>query len=98
MLGGTALQGGGDHDHAGFLIPYGVLIGLHIGTMLLIIALLVVYLRDAYSNPCVEDNKRAFWAVVLFMGNMIAMPIYWWVYLRRDPERSATHADPSTPA
>lgn len=94
----ATVQGDGDPDDAGFLIPFSVLMGLHIGTMLLIIALLIVYIRDAYSNPRIDDNKRTFWAIVLFMGNMIAMPIYWWVYLRREPDRLATQPDSSTPA
>jgi hypothetical protein len=98
VVGIATIQGDGDPDDAGFLIPFGVLMGLHIGTMLLIIALMIVYIRDAYSNPRVDDNKRTFWAIVLFMGNMIAMPIYWWVYLRREPDRSAIHSDSSTRA
>jgi len=98
VVAAAFVQGGADPDDAGFLIPFGVLMGLHIGTMVLIIALLIVYIRDAYSNPRLDDNKRVFWAVVLFLGNMIAMPIYWWVYLRREPDRSATHSGSSTPA
>lgn len=51
VIGIATVQGDGDPDHAEYVIPFGLLIGLHIGTMLLIIALLVVYIRDAYMNP-----------------------------------------------
>ena len=96
VVGTASVRGGGDPDEAGFLVPFGVLMALHIGTMLLIIALMIVYIRDAYSNPRVDENKRTFWAVVLFMGNMIAMPIYWWLYMRlsagHSPSRSGSAA------
>ena len=82
VVGVAAAQGGGDPDNAGLFIPFGVLAALHVATMLLIVGLLIVYIRDAYSNPQIEDDKRTFWAVVLFMGSMIAMPIYWWLYTR----------------
>lgn len=66
-------------------IPFALLAALHIGTMVLVIVLLVIYIRDAYGNPRLPEDKRTFWAVVLFMGNMIAMPIYWWLYMRPGP-------------
>lgn len=84
VIGVAAAQGGGDSDNADFLIPFGVLMALHLGTMLLIIGLLIVYIRDAYKNPQIDGDKRSFWAIVLLMGGVIAMPIYWWLYMRSD--------------
>lgn len=89
-------QGDGDPDNSEFIIPFGVLLGLHLGTMLMVIALLIVYIRDAYSNSRINENKRAFWAVVLFMGNMIAMPIYWWLYIRPGSEEPGPLANSSS--
>lgn len=85
VVGLATLQGGGDPDGDGFVIPFGVLAALHLATMLLIVALLVVFIRDAYGNPRIDEGKRTFWAIVLFMGNMIAMPVYWWLYMRPGP-------------
>lgn len=90
VVGVATAQGGGDPDNAELLIPFEGLVALHIGTILLTIALLLVYVRDAYSNPQIDDDKRAFWAVVLLTGSMIAMPIYWWLYMR--PDRGADAA------
>lgn len=49
------------------------------------VVLLVIYIRDVFQNPRVAPDKRALWAVVLFLGNTIAMPIYWYLYVWRDP-------------
>jgi hypothetical protein len=26
--------------------------------------------------------RRRFWTVVLFVGSTVAMPVYWWLYVR----------------
>jgi hypothetical protein len=64
------------------LVPQPVLLGLQLATCFVIVALLVVYLRDAYSNPRLTAARRRFWTVVLFVGCTVAMPIYWWLYVR----------------
>ncbi len=98
VAGMATVQGDGDPDNVDYLIPFGVLVALHIGTMVLIIALTIVYIRDAYRNPRIDENKRTFWAVVLFMGNMIAMPIYWWLYMRPGAGRSPSQSESSVSA
>ncbi|HEX7334478.1 MAG TPA: hypothetical protein VF290_23455 [Pyrinomonadaceae bacterium] len=57
---------------------------LHILTMLLIMALLVFYIVNVFRNNRVENDKKVLWAVVLFMGGMIAMPIYWYMYIWKE--------------
>jgi len=29
----------------------------------------------------IDKDKKVLWAVVIFMGSMIAMPIYWYLYI-----------------
>jgi hypothetical protein len=64
------------------LVPQAVLLGLQLATCIVIVALLVVYLRDAYANPRLTAARRRFWTVVLFVGCSVAMPVYWWLYVR----------------
>ena len=59
--------------------------GLHILTMLLIMGLTVFYIVDVFRNNRVEKDKKALWAIVIFLGNMIGMPIYWYLYIWKDP-------------
>jgi hypothetical protein len=47
-------------------------------------ALMAFYIVNVFRNDRVDKDKKALWAVVLFMGNMIAMPIYWYLYIWRE--------------
>jgi uncharacterized membrane protein len=56
---------------------------LHLATMGLTTILMVVYLVIAYRSPNVPNERRTFWAVVLFMGNMFAFPVFWYLFVWR---------------
>ncbi|HET7854213.1 MAG TPA: hypothetical protein VFM04_07130, partial [Candidatus Methylomirabilis sp.] len=58
-----------------------VLFALHFVTLLWIVALLIIYIVNVFKNDRVPRDKKALWALVLFLGNMIAMPIYWYLYI-----------------
>ena len=72
---------------------------LHLLTMLLMFCLTAVYVVHAFRNDELSADKRMLWIVVLFMGNMLAFPIYWWFYLRpsrpKDTEREDTAHRPA---
>jgi hypothetical protein len=59
--------------------------GLHILTMLLIMGLTIFYIVDVFRNNRVDKDKKALWAIVIFLGNMVGMPIYWYLYIWKDP-------------
>jgi hypothetical protein len=46
--------------------------------------LTVFYMVNVFRNDRVDKDKKVLWAVVIFMGNMIAMPIYWYLYIWRE--------------
>ena len=64
----------------------------HLLTMLLIFGLAAYYIFNVFKNRRIENDKKALWAVVLFMGGMIAMPIYWYLFIWKD---EATPAPPA---
>ena len=76
------------------LIPQPVLVGLQLATTVLIVGLLVTYLRDAYHNPRLTTARRRFWTVVLFVGSTVAMPVYWWLYVRPSGGLTLAAAEP----
>jgi hypothetical protein len=76
------------------LVPQPVILGLQVATTILIVALLVAYLRDAYANPRLTAARRRFWTVVLFVGSTVAMPVYWWLYVRPAGGRTLAAAEP----
>lgn len=63
-----------------------VLFALLFLTIVWIIGLLIIYIVNVFRNDRVPQRKKALWAVVLFLGNMIAMPIYWYLYIWREPQ------------
>jgi len=67
-----------------FPAMFAVLFALHIFTMLLIMGLSIFYIVDVFKNNRVDKDKKALWAVVIFLGNMIAMPIYWYLYIWKE--------------
>jgi hypothetical protein len=62
-----------------------IIFPLHLLTMLWIMALTVIYIVNVFKNDRVDKDKKALWAVVIFLGNMIAMPVYWYLYIWREP-------------
>ncbi len=60
------------------------LFGLHFFTMLLIFGLIAVYIVNIFRNDRIENDKKALWAVVIFLGNMFAMPVYWYLYIWKE--------------
>ena len=65
-----------------------ILFPLHFLTILDIFALLIIYIMHVFKTDRVPEDKKALWAVALFLGNMIAMPIYWYLYIWKEPESS----------
>jgi len=68
---------------------------LHCLTILLSFALIAVYIVHAVRNEKLTQEMRIVWILILFMGNMLAFPVYWWIYLR--PTTPPAHATGATP-
>jgi hypothetical protein len=49
--------------------------------------LVAAYIVYVFKTRHVPAEKRALWAAVLFFGNFIAMPVFWFLYVWR-PLRS----------
>ena len=58
-----------------------IILPLHLGTMILIMVLLAIYIVNVFKNNTVESDKKALWAIVLFFGNIISMIVYWVLHI-----------------
>jgi cobalamin synthase len=63
-----------------------IILPLHFLTMIWIFVLIAVYIRHIFKTEAVPQDKKALWAVVIFCGNMIAMPVYWYLYIWKKVE------------
>jgi len=66
---------------------FAVIMVLHIFTILWIWGLIAFYIIHLFKTSVIASDKKALWAVVLFLGNTLAMPVYWYLYIWREPER-----------
>ena len=55
---------------------------LHMITMLVMLGLLAFYITHVFKNAALRDDRRTLWALVLFMGGPVSMPVYLWFYVR----------------
>ncbi len=62
-----------------------VMFFLHLTTIFLIFGLLIYYIVHLFKNDRISNDLKALWAVVLFFGNVIAMPVYWFFYIWKEP-------------
>jgi hypothetical protein len=53
-------------------------------------ALMAFYIVHVFKNPALKDDRRALWAVVLFMGLPFSAPVYWWLFIWRPARGNAS--------
>lgn len=64
---------------------FALILAAHFFTILWIFALLAFYGTYLFKTDRIPADKKALWAVVLFMANMMAMPIFFYVYVWKEP-------------
>ena len=65
----------------GFL--WAIIVPLHLLTMVVIMGLIAFYIVNVFRNDRVKKDMKVLWAVVIFMGGPMAMPVYWYLYVWR---------------
>lgn len=67
----------------------------HMLTILLMFALTAFYIVYLFRTDRIAQDKKALWAVVLFMGNMLAFPVFWYLYIWKEPEITDSQLPPA---
>jgi hypothetical protein len=70
-----------DRDFQQQQAQFNVLFRVHIAAMVLIWTLIASYIIYIFRTEHVPKEKKALWAVVLFMGSIVAMPVFWVIYV-----------------
>lgn len=68
-----------------FPIGFAALFGAHILTIFLIIGLMPLYVVLVVKSDRHDQTMRIIWVVLLCMMGMLAMPVYWYLYIWREP-------------
>lgn len=91
--------GRGARHTSGFPVGILLLFSAHVGTILLVSALAVFYVVYLVKTDRVPEDKKALWAAVIFLGNMLAMPVFFYLYVWPDnwPRASGPQAGTAEP-
>ncbi len=91
-----AFQTGGKvaEPSSGVPLEFVIFFLVHIATMLLTIALLVFYIAYLFKSDRIPQDKKTLWAVVLFLGNMLAIPFFFCIYVWPDQWLGETTSTP----
>jgi hypothetical protein len=71
---------------------------LHFLTILLMFALTAVYVVHVFKSDQLPSDRRIMWVIVLLFGNIVAFPIYWWIYMRPGAPAAARPGEASPAA
>lgn len=52
-------------------------------TMLVCAGLLVFYIAHVFKNRTLAEDRRVLWTIIIFLGNIGAMPFYWYLHVWR---------------
>jgi len=76
-----------EHDgHRGMPLPFMLFFAGHFLTMLWMFALTAFYIVFLFRTDRIAQDKKALWAIVLFFGNIIAFPVFCYLYIWKEPE------------
>jgi len=84
MLWISAMTPDGGSDSSGPPAAFLAVVAGHIVTMLLMFGLTAFYIVFLFKTDRVPQDKKALWAVVLFLGNILAMPVFFYLYIWPD--------------
>ena len=72
-------------DESGLVpIAFGLVFVVHFATILSIFGLTIFYVVFLFKTDRVPQEKKALWAVVLVLGNMLANPVFYYLYVWPD--------------
>ncbi len=63
------------------------LMALIVITILSLPSLMVFYIFNIYKSNSVAKDKRNLWAALLFFGNILVYPVYWYLYIWREHKK-----------
>ncbi len=67
---------------------------MHLIAMGLIFGLTIGYTIFAAVSSRVPSEKRTMWVILLILGGIVAIPIFYFIYVWRDPASSGDNKPP----
>lgn len=86
----AAMAGGGSEA---MIDIFPVVMGVHAATAMLGMALVIGYGIHALTDRTLPTQERLLWGILLFVGNLLAVPAYWYLRIWRPSEAVTTEVD-----
>jgi glucan phosphoethanolaminetransferase (alkaline phosphatase superfamily) len=61
-----------------------ILLLVHLATIVVVIALMVLYIREIVTRDWASRSGKALWIVLLVVGSVLTLPVYWYLYVWRE--------------
>lgn len=86
----------GPHGPGSMLFPLGFmgLFAVHMVTILGTLALTVFYIIRVFKTERLDQNMKIMWMLLLFFMGMVAQPVFWYLYIWRDPPELTSQGNP----
>ncbi len=68
-------------------IIIGFIVFFHFATIIEIWVMIILYIIRILKDESIEQNNKILWVLLIFIGNIIAMPLFWYLYIwqEKDP-------------
>lgn len=60
----------------------------HFSAMVLSLLLLAIFIIHIVKNNRLSETAKLFWGIVIVFGNLVGMPIYWFLHIWRDSQKT----------
>lgn len=67
-------------------IVMGFIMIFHFATIIEIWVMIILYLIRIIKDESIEQNNKILWVILIFIGNIIAMPIFWYLYIWKEKD------------
>ena len=65
-------------------VMFFVMMGVFAFGLLLNLGVMALYVINAFNNPRIPQDQKVLWLIVIFMGGLVATPIYWYLFIWKD--------------
>lgn len=82
-----------ESDPSIFMGGFAFVFLFHFITIVLALGLTVFYAINIFRNDRVESDKKPLWLIIIFVGNVIGMIIYFYLFIWKDEENKPEITD-----
>jgi len=76
--------GSGISNIKGLHDDLGLDFAIHLLTVIAILVLIITYIIHIIKNNTLKYKNKIFWLLFMFLCAIVAMPVYWFLYIWRD--------------